>query len=212
MNEVNVQLPHADAPMGAVEGLVLHIARWSQHIALLQAWIAMCGSLFFSDVLGWAPCLLCWYQRILMYPLAIVIPIGILRRDRSLHLYVLPVALLGAFVALYHYLLIKTDFFPPPACTTGVPCTVDYIDWLGIINIPFMALTAFLVIALMMVLSLYATSEDDEAADEAADEAPDTVAQEPLPEARLGRPDLAVFAIILLVVIGFVAGAQAAGA
>lgn len=56
----------------------------SRHIALLAAWIATCGSLFFSEVLGWVPCVLCWYQRILMYPLALLLAIGIVRRDRGL--------------------------------------------------------------------------------------------------------------------------------
>ncbi len=124
----------------------------SRHVALLAAWIAMCGSLFFSEVMNWPPCLLCWYQRILMYPLTLILAIGIFRRDRKLHLYVLPFSIIGAGVALYHYLLIKTTWFPPPPCTDGVPCTVDYIDWLGFINIPFMALTAFLIITCMMVV------------------------------------------------------------
>jgi disulfide bond formation protein DsbB len=124
----------------------------SGHIALLAAWIATCGSLFFSEVLGWQPCLLCWYQRILMYPLAILLAIGIIRRDRGLHIYVLPFSIAGIGVSLYHYLLLKTDWLPPPPCTVGVPCTVDYLDWLGFINIPFLALTAFLIITCMMLI------------------------------------------------------------
>src|SRR4028119_818395 len=67
----------------------------SRHIALLAAWIAMCGSLFFSEVLGWVPCVLCWYQRILMYPLALLLAIGIIRRDRGLYIYVLPFSIAG---------------------------------------------------------------------------------------------------------------------
>jgi disulfide bond formation protein DsbB len=126
------------------------LAVTSRHIALLAAYVATCGSLFFSEVLGWPPCELCWYQRICMYPLALILPIGILRRDRRLHLYVLPLALIGAPISLYHYLLIKTDLFTPPQCTGGIPCTVDYLDWFGVINIPFMALTAFLIIIVMM--------------------------------------------------------------
>src|SRR5690349_10394961 len=86
------------------------------YIALLAAWIAMCGSLFFSQVFGWPPCDLCWYQRILMYPLALVLGVGILRGDRGVYLYVLPLSVLGACVSLYHYLLIKTDLFPPLIC------------------------------------------------------------------------------------------------
>ncbi|HSH79865.1 MAG TPA: disulfide oxidoreductase [Herpetosiphonaceae bacterium] len=122
-----------------------------RHVALLIACVAMVGSLFFSEVLRWPPCLLCWYQRILMYPLTLILAIGILRRDRGLHLYVLPFSLFGACVSLYHYLLTKTDWLPPPPCTSGIPCTVDYLDWFGFINIPFLALTAFLIISVMLV-------------------------------------------------------------
>jgi disulfide bond formation protein DsbB len=134
-----------------VDQLIDWLGATSRHIALLAAWIATCGSLFFSEVLGWQPCVLCWYQRILMYPLAILLAIGIVRRDRGLHKYVLPFSITGIGVSLYHYLLIKTDWLPPPPCAVGVPCTVDYLDWLGFINIPFLALAAFLIITCMML-------------------------------------------------------------
>lgn len=122
----------------------------SRHLALLTALIAMCGSLFFSDVIGWPPCTLCWYQRILMYPLTLILGIGIWRRDQQVHTYVLPLSVLGACTSLNHYLLIRTDWFPPPPCSTTVPCTVDYLNWLGFINIPFLALMAFVIITCMM--------------------------------------------------------------
>ena len=60
-----------------VDDLIDLLGATSRHIALFAAWVAMCGSLFFSEVLGWQPCVLCWYQRILMYPLAILLAIGI---------------------------------------------------------------------------------------------------------------------------------------
>ena len=143
-----------DGPLASPEHssrLVDLFGMTGRHIALLAAWIAMSGSLFFSEALGWPPCVLCWYQRILMYPLTLILAIGIWRRDRGLHLYVLPFSIIGAFVSLYHYLLIKTDWFPPPPCAAGIPCTVDYLDWFGFINIPFMALMAFLIITGMMI-------------------------------------------------------------
>lgn len=124
----------------------------SRHIALLAAWIATCGSLFFSEVLGWVPCVLCWYQRILMYPLALLLAIGIVHRDRGLHIYVLPFSIAGIAISLYHHLLIKTDWLPPPACVSGVPCNVDYLNVFGFITIPWLALTAFVIITLMMVV------------------------------------------------------------
>jgi disulfide bond formation protein DsbB len=138
-------------------------ARIARHIALLAAWIATGGSLFFSEVFGWIPCQLCWYQRILMYPLAILIAVGILRRDRGLHLYVLPLSLFGGSISLYHYLLIKTDWFIPPPCAGGVPCNVDYIDIMGFINIPFLALIAFLIISFGVSAPALLLDEADDA-------------------------------------------------
>ncbi|HMO55796.1 MAG TPA: disulfide oxidoreductase [Roseiflexaceae bacterium] len=136
-----------DASPGLLAQIIAAPVRAGRHIALLAAWIATCGSLFFSEVLGWIPCELCWYQRILMYPLALLIAVGILRRDHALHWYVLPLSLFGGSISLYHYLLIKTDWFIPPRCTGGIPCNVDYIDIFGFINIPFLALVAFVIIS-----------------------------------------------------------------
>lgn len=133
--------------------LLTALGEISRYVALLAACLATGGSLFFSEVLGWIPCTLCWYQRILMYPLTVLLAVGIIRRDNGLHGYTLPFSLVGASVSLYHYLLIKTDWFPPPPCRAGVPCTVDYLDLLGFINIPFLALNAFLIITLMMVVT-----------------------------------------------------------
>jgi disulfide bond formation protein DsbB len=130
-------LPNADIGERALPYIVLGVAL-----------IATIGSLTFSEVFGWIPCMLCWYQRILMYPLVIITGMSIVRKDiAGIPLLVLPFSVPGALLALYHYLLIKTDWFPPPPCNTGVPCTVDYIDLYGFINIPFMSLTAFVLIS-----------------------------------------------------------------
>ncbi|EFO79182.1 disulfide bond formation protein DsbB [Oscillochloris trichoides DG-6] len=179
--------PYADAD--ADSPLLRIFGHLSRYVALLAAWLALGGSLFFSEVLGWVPCTLCWYQRILMYPLSLVIAIGILRRDDGLPHYVLPFALPGAGVSLYHYLLIKTDWFPPPPCQAGVPCTVDYLDLFGFINIPFLALTAFLLIALMMLVSRLAPFRAGVPAGLRALIAPSA---------------LAVYAVIIVVVVAFV--------
>jgi disulfide bond formation protein DsbB len=173
----------------------------SRHIALLAAWIATAGSLFFSEVLGWRPCVLCWYQRILMYPLAILLAIGIFRRDRGLHMYVLPFSIAGMGISLYHYLLIKTNWFPPPACAVDIPCTVDYLDWFGFINIPFLALTAFLIITCMMLT--FAWLQPLEPADDEA--LPKVEASTGLP-GRFDTANLAVVMIVVSVVLAFMIG------
>lgn len=141
-------------------------------IALLAASVATGGSLFFSEVWGWLPCLLCWYQRILMYPLVLVLAVGILRRDHALYTYTLPLSVPGMLLALYHYLLIKTDIFPPSPCRDGIPCDVDYLNLFGFINIPFLSLVAFAIISVAVVLqtlvpvSLADGAEASDASDE----------------------------------------------
>ncbi len=130
------------------------LGRTALYIALLAAWTAMMGSLYFSEVRGFIPCELCWYQRILMYPLAGVIALGILRWDPHLPYLVLPFSLLGQGVSTYHYLLQKTDLFTTGACTVGVPCSTTWINWFGFITIPFLAMVAFLIITLAMLVAL----------------------------------------------------------
>ncbi len=66
---------------------------------------ATAGSLYFSEIAHLPPCVLCWYQRILMYPLVLIIAVGILRKDKSLPFYVLPLSILGGGIAFYQYLL-----------------------------------------------------------------------------------------------------------
>ncbi len=126
----------------------------TRHIALLAAIIATCGSLFFSEVLFWIPCKLCWYQRILMYPLVPILLIGIARDDRGLHWYGLPLSLTGVAVSLAHYLEVL-GVTPPSPCVGSVPCNIDYLTPiltgpLSFIKIPFLALVAFSVISVML--------------------------------------------------------------
>ena len=123
------------------------------YVAWTQAVVAMAGSLYFSEVMDLQPCVLCWYQRILMYPLVAVLAVGILRRDRGLAAYVLPLTLLGLAIAVYHNLLYY-GVLPESAqpCRLGVSCTTRQIEWLSFITIPLMSLVAFSVINVCMGL------------------------------------------------------------
>ena len=114
------------------------------YLAWLLALIATFGSLYFSEVRHFVPCTLCWYQRILMYPLVLLLGIASYRQDRAIVPYVLPLTLLGVGVALFHYLDQKLPGFGPPGlCSAGVPCNAQYINWLGFVTIPFLSLVAF---------------------------------------------------------------------
>jgi disulfide bond formation protein DsbB len=136
-------------------GITDLFSRTSLYIALAVAWTAMLGSLYFSEVLHYLPCILCWYQRILMYPLSAILAVGLLRRDLNVSYYVLPLTVIGQGVSTYHYLLEKTDIFDATAtCLSGIPCTTIWINWYGFITIPFLAMTAFFIITIMSLLAI----------------------------------------------------------
>lgn len=129
------------------------IKKYIIYIAWVQSLVAMSGSLFFSEVMKLPPCILCWYQRILMYPLTVIIAVGILRRDKGIHQYVLPLSITGLAIAIYHNLLyygIIPESIQP--CRLGISCTTRQIEWLGFITIPLMSLTAFAVITACMLI------------------------------------------------------------
>jgi disulfide bond formation protein DsbB len=130
-----------------------HLRTYGLYSAWLVALVATGGSLYFSEVRLFTPCSLCWYQRIMMYPLVILLGIASYRQDKRIIPYVLPMALLGGSISLFHYLEQKVPGFGAPAlCRTGgVPCNTDYINWLGFITIPFLALTAFTLITLLLL-------------------------------------------------------------
>ena len=120
------------------------------YLALLQALVATLGSLYFSEIRGWTPCVLCWYQRILMYPLVPILTVGILLKDKRVSLYVLPLSILGFLVSAYHNLLYYGVI--QEVCSQGVSCTTRFFAWFGFITIPLLSLTAFAVITTLMLI------------------------------------------------------------
>lgn len=130
---------------------------WLKENLLLISWVvalvSMMGSLFFSNVLHFPPCVLCWYQRIFMYPLVLILGVGILRKDRNVAYYVLPLSVIGGVIALYHNLLYY-NFIPESLapCLTGVSCTTKFIEYFGFVTIPFLSLMSFVVITTCMIL------------------------------------------------------------
>jgi disulfide bond formation protein DsbB len=125
------------------------------YLAWIQALTAMLGSLYYSEIKHYTPCSLCWYQRILMYPLVLIIAVGILRKDKNLPYYVLPLSILGWFTALYHILLQKGILPEAVApCSIGASCATKYTGYFGFITIPVMSFTAFTVINICMYLYL----------------------------------------------------------
>lgn len=123
------------------------------YVAWLVSIIATLGSLYFSEIQSFIPCELCWYQRILMYPLVLILGIATFQNDKSVKKYVLPISIIGSSISLFHYLEQKVPGFAEiKTCANGVPCSTEYINWLGFITIPFLALIAFSLVSACMLL------------------------------------------------------------
>lgn len=124
------------------------------YTSFIIALAAVLGSLYFSLVLKLPPCDLCWYQRILMYPLVVIIPVGLIRNDKNLPYYVLPLTSIGTVIALYQSLLQWGIIKETIQCTGTVSCVTTQIQYFGFITIPFLSLCAFVIISVCMMISL----------------------------------------------------------
>ncbi len=122
-------------------------------LAFLIASIATLGSLFFSEIMEFIPCTMCWYQRIFMYPLVLIFLINLLYPDEKVFKYSISLVLVGLFFSIYHNLLmwgIIPETIVP--CKQGVPCSTKYFDYFGFINIPFLSLISYISILVLLIL------------------------------------------------------------
>ena len=138
----------ADVVRRLVEGYEL----W---LVFLVSSIATGGSLFFSEIAGFIPCELCWYQRICMYPLTIITLLAALANDRGVARYLLPLPLVGAGVSIYHLLVENNVVHQAKACLLSAPggCATKWINEFGYMTIPTLALTAFVLCAACLILA-----------------------------------------------------------
>ncbi len=128
------------------------INKYWLHLAWFQSIAATLGSLFYSEIMHYTPCILCWYQRILMYPMVLILAVGILKKDKSVYQYSLPFSVGGLFLSFYHVLLQKGVLPESMApCTIGASCTVKYAGYFGFITIPVMSFTAFAIITFCLI-------------------------------------------------------------
>lgn len=160
------------AALGVIAVLVLaalgQLPRLRELLGPAALWLAFgvaltatAGSLYLSEVAGFIPCTLCWYQRIAMYPLVVVLGIAAWRRDGGIRPYVAPVAGIGAVIAAYHLALQRLPGLPAGACSLDAPCTAIYVERFGFVTIPVMALVAFLAI-LALLLGILPNGGDSE--------------------------------------------------
>lgn len=129
-------------------------------IAFAASLIATLGSLYFSEIQKFVPCDLCWFQRIFMYPLVILLGIAAFKKDYHISRYSFVLSTLGAAISTYHYLIQKVPAFGENSLACGiVPCTTQYINWFGFVTIPFLALTTFVIISIMSFLLMKSVKE-----------------------------------------------------
>lgn len=134
------------------------LATYGLYLGWLVALVATGGSLYFSEIAGFVPCKLCWFQRILMYPLVIWLGMASFRDDRRIAGYVLPLSSLGGAVAAFHYAEQKVPGIGSGGiCGTGAAsCSVEWINGLGFVTIPFLSLLAFALITTLTAFVLRA--------------------------------------------------------
>lgn len=116
------------------------------------SFIATSGSLYLSEIMKYEPCNLCWYQRISMYPLVILLGIAIIKKDYKISTYSLTISTVGFFISTYHYLIQKVPILSNITTCGRVPCTGDYLNFYEFITIPFLCLIAFLIIIICSLL------------------------------------------------------------
>jgi disulfide bond formation protein DsbB len=120
--------------------------------ALIVSFVATLGSLFFSEVMHFIPCSLCWYQRIFMYSLVFLFLVNLLFPDDKIFKYAFPLVIIGWMISIYHNLLmfgiIPENLSP---CVQGVPCSTVYINWLGFITIPLLSFFAYTTILILLL-------------------------------------------------------------
>jgi disulfide bond formation protein DsbB len=146
----------------AGEGLRREIGPFVLPLAWAIAAVTTAGSLYYSKVVGYVPCELCWYQRICVYPLVLSLAIATIRRDTRVRPYVVAPCLVGAVIAVYHSFI---QWFPPDTgtsfCTAEAPCTARYVYVFGFVSLPFMALSAFLSILALMAATTWSVAPEE---------------------------------------------------
>jgi len=145
------------------------LARAAPIVVAVAAVGATAGSLYFSEIADYIPCTYCWYQRIAMYPMAVIVPLAIALRDRSILRYSLALGLVGLAISIYH---IQLQLFPDQSsnsCELTSPCTAKWVEAFGFMTIPQMAGTTFAIIVVVSIIGLRTPAP---AADETFDDEP----------------------------------------
>ncbi|MFB6245511.1 MAG: disulfide bond formation protein B [Candidatus Nanohaloarchaea archaeon] len=135
-----------------VEGrLIPFLTERYREVSLLIASTATAGSLYMSNVLGWTPCRLCWFQRIIIYPLVVLFAVAFLLDRDDVRDYAAPLAMIGLPIAFYHALMQRVDQFQSAGCSVlSVSCSTKYTFFYGYVTVPVMATTALMAVLLLL--------------------------------------------------------------
>lgn len=129
-------------------------------IGWLVATVSTLAALFLGEVMGYTPCVLCWYQRICMFPLVLILGAGLFPFDRNVVRYALPLALAGWLLAVFHW-AVASGLVPESAtpCSQGVPCSVELVSWFGFLTLPLLSVLAFSTIIALLLLTHFRVSK-----------------------------------------------------
>jgi disulfide bond formation protein DsbB len=119
------------------------------------------GSLFFSEVMKFPPCNLCWYQRLFIYPIALIILSGLYLKSKDTNKFVTPFAFMGLMFSAYHNLIYYKIIQVIVPCTDSAPCTAQQLNYLGFITIPLLSLLAFVALIILNIVTIQIESKKD---------------------------------------------------
>ena len=147
------------AAIGPRSEATAQMARWVLQrraaFTFAVALVSTLGSLYFSEIADYVPCRLCWFQRVFMYPIAVVALVGLIRRDAAARWYSASLAVLGAAVSTYHYLIESGVLPDSETCALfGPPCSEVWFKSFGFVSLAFMALCGFVAIVVLNLLPL----------------------------------------------------------
>jgi disulfide bond formation protein DsbB len=148
------------APLRLARQAIFGYELW---LAFVVTAVATGGSLFFSEIAGFIPCELCWYQRICMYPLSILTLLMALADDHRAARYLLPLPVVGAGISIYHLLVENHVVAQSQACSISAPggCATKWINEYGYMTIPTLALTGFALALAFLLLATFDLREPD---------------------------------------------------
>ena len=136
----------------AARTVVSAFAPWALPLAAAVTTTCALGSLYFSEIVNYKPCIMCWYQRTMMYPLAVILIVASLTKDKRVWRYAVPLATIGITVSTYHWFLERFPNLDAGVCSAEVPCEFVWFENFGFVTLSFMAFTGFLAVLVFTTL------------------------------------------------------------